>query len=33
MDGVRFYTRQKAVLQGWPGSSRPGAEFVMPMAK
>jgi malonate-semialdehyde dehydrogenase (acetylating)/methylmalonate-semialdehyde dehydrogenase len=33
MDGARFYTRQKAVLQRWPDSSGLGAEFVMPTAK
>jgi len=33
MEGVRFYTRNKAVMQRWPGSIRKGAEFVMPTAK
>ncbi len=33
MDGVRFYTRMKAVMQRWPGSIGKGAEFVMPTAK
>ena len=33
MDGVRFYTRLKAVMQRWPGSIGKGAEFVMPTAK
>jgi malonate-semialdehyde dehydrogenase (acetylating)/methylmalonate-semialdehyde dehydrogenase len=32
-EGVRFYTRYKAVLQRWPGSIGKGAEFVMPTAK
>jgi malonate-semialdehyde dehydrogenase (acetylating)/methylmalonate-semialdehyde dehydrogenase len=30
MEGVRFYTRYKAVMQRWPGSIAKGAEFVMP---
>ncbi len=29
-DGVRFYTRQKAVTARWPTSIRAGAQFVMP---
>ncbi len=29
-EGVRFYTRYKAVTQRWPGGARRGAEFVMP---
>ncbi len=33
IDGVRFYTRLKAVMQRWPGSIGKGAEFVMPTAK
>jgi malonate-semialdehyde dehydrogenase (acetylating)/methylmalonate-semialdehyde dehydrogenase len=33
MEGVRFYTRYKAVMQRWPGSIAKGAEFVMPVAK
>jgi malonate-semialdehyde dehydrogenase (acetylating)/methylmalonate-semialdehyde dehydrogenase len=33
MEGVRFYTRCKAVLQRWPGSIDKGAEFTMPTAK
>jgi malonate-semialdehyde dehydrogenase (acetylating)/methylmalonate-semialdehyde dehydrogenase len=33
MEGVRFYTRYKAVMQRWPGSISKGAEFVMPVAK
>jgi malonate-semialdehyde dehydrogenase (acetylating) / methylmalonate-semialdehyde dehydrogenase len=32
-EGVRFYTRQKSVLQRWPESTPKGAEFVMPTAK
>ena len=32
-EGVRFYTRYKAVMQRWPGSIGKGAEFVMPTAK
>jgi malonate-semialdehyde dehydrogenase (acetylating) / methylmalonate-semialdehyde dehydrogenase len=33
MEGVRFYTRYKAVMQRWPGSIAKGAEFIMPTAK
>ena len=33
MEGVRFYTRYKAVMQRWPGSIGKGAEFVMPTSK
>src|SRR3546814_16274271 len=29
-EGVRFYTRQKAVTQRWPAGVRLGAEFLMP---
>jgi malonate-semialdehyde dehydrogenase (acetylating) / methylmalonate-semialdehyde dehydrogenase len=29
-EGVRFYTRQKSVMQRWPESTVKGAEFVMP---
>jgi malonate-semialdehyde dehydrogenase (acetylating) / methylmalonate-semialdehyde dehydrogenase len=29
-EGVRFYTRYKAVTQRWPSGKRRGAEFVMP---
>ena len=29
-EGVRFYSRYKAVTQRWPGGSRRGPEFVMP---
>jgi malonate-semialdehyde dehydrogenase (acetylating) / methylmalonate-semialdehyde dehydrogenase len=32
-EGVRFYTKQKSVMQRWPGSIAKGAEFVMPTAK
>ncbi len=32
-EGVRFYTRQKSVMQRWPESIGQGAEFVMPTAK
>jgi malonate-semialdehyde dehydrogenase (acetylating)/methylmalonate-semialdehyde dehydrogenase len=32
-EGVRFYTRQKSVMQRWPESMPKGAEFVMPTAK
>jgi malonate-semialdehyde dehydrogenase (acetylating)/methylmalonate-semialdehyde dehydrogenase len=29
-EGVRFYTKQKSVMQRWPESIGKGAEFVMP---
>ncbi|MDQ2804983.1 MAG: CoA-acylating methylmalonate-semialdehyde dehydrogenase [Pseudomonadota bacterium] len=29
-EGVRFYSRYKAITQRWPGGARRGAEFVMP---
>ncbi|MCW3474349.1 CoA-acylating methylmalonate-semialdehyde dehydrogenase [Limobrevibacterium gyesilva] len=29
-EGVRFYTRYKAITQRWPASIRAGAEFAMP---
>jgi malonate-semialdehyde dehydrogenase (acetylating)/methylmalonate-semialdehyde dehydrogenase len=32
-EGVRFYTRQKSIMQRWPESTPKGAEFVMPTAK
>jgi malonate-semialdehyde dehydrogenase (acetylating)/methylmalonate-semialdehyde dehydrogenase len=32
-EGVRFYTRYKAVTQRWPKGIRSGAEFVMPTMK
>jgi malonate-semialdehyde dehydrogenase (acetylating)/methylmalonate-semialdehyde dehydrogenase len=32
-EGVRFYTRYKAVTQRWPAGIRSGAEFVMPTMK
>ena len=32
-EGVRFYTRQKSIMQRWPESIAKGAEFVMPTAK
>ena len=32
-EGVRFYTRLKAVTQRWPLASEPGAEFSMPTLK
>ena len=31
MEGVRFYTRYKAVTQRWPTGARRGAEFIMPI--
>lgn len=33
MEGVRFYTRAKAVMQRWPTSIDKGAEFTMPVAR
>jgi malonate-semialdehyde dehydrogenase (acetylating)/methylmalonate-semialdehyde dehydrogenase len=32
-EGVRFYTRQKSVMQRWPDSTPKGAEFAMPTAR
>ena len=32
-EGVRFYTRYKAITQRWPKGIRGGAEFVMPTMK
>ncbi|MCK9510326.1 MAG: CoA-acylating methylmalonate-semialdehyde dehydrogenase [Pigmentiphaga sp.] len=32
-EGVRFYTRQKSIMQRWPESIDKGAEFVMPTAR
>ena len=32
-EGVRFYTRQKSIMQRWPSGAREGAEFAMPTAK
>ena len=32
-EGVRFYTRQKSVMQRWPDSIGNGAEFVLPTAR
>jgi malonate-semialdehyde dehydrogenase (acetylating)/methylmalonate-semialdehyde dehydrogenase len=29
-EGVRFYTKQKSIMQRWPASVAKGAEFVMP---
>ena len=29
-EGVRFYTRQKSVMQRWPDSEKKGAEFAFP---
>jgi len=33
MEGVRFYTRYKAVMQRWGGGSRAGAQFAMPTSR
>lgn len=32
-EGVRFYTKQKSIMQRWSNSIEAGAEFVMPTAK
>jgi malonate-semialdehyde dehydrogenase (acetylating)/methylmalonate-semialdehyde dehydrogenase len=32
-EGVRFYTKQKSVMQRWPESIEKGAEFAMPVAR
>ncbi|WKB55178.1 CoA-acylating methylmalonate-semialdehyde dehydrogenase [Eleftheria terrae] len=32
-EGVRFYTKQKSVMQRWPEATAKGAEFAMPTAK
>ncbi len=32
-EGVRFYTRNKSIMQRWPDSIAKGAEFTMPVAK
>ena len=32
-EGVRFYTKQKSIMQRWPEDMADGAEFAMPVAK
>jgi malonate-semialdehyde dehydrogenase (acetylating) / methylmalonate-semialdehyde dehydrogenase len=32
-EGVRFYTRQKSVMQRWPETIAQGAEFAMPVSR
>ncbi len=32
-EGVRFYTKQKSIMQRWPESTQKGAEFAMPTSK
>jgi malonate-semialdehyde dehydrogenase (acetylating)/methylmalonate-semialdehyde dehydrogenase len=32
-EGVRFYTKQKSIMQRWPQSIDKGAEFAMPVSK
>jgi malonate-semialdehyde dehydrogenase (acetylating)/methylmalonate-semialdehyde dehydrogenase len=32
-EGVRFYTKQKSIMQRWPESTDKGAEFAMPAVK
>jgi malonate-semialdehyde dehydrogenase (acetylating)/methylmalonate-semialdehyde dehydrogenase len=29
-EGIRFYTRQKSIMQRWPESTVKGSEFVIP---
>jgi malonate-semialdehyde dehydrogenase (acetylating) / methylmalonate-semialdehyde dehydrogenase len=32
-EGVRFYTKQKSIMQRWPEATSKGAEFAMPTSK
>jgi malonate-semialdehyde dehydrogenase (acetylating)/methylmalonate-semialdehyde dehydrogenase len=32
-EGVRFYTRQKSIMQRWPDGMAKGAEFAMPVSR
>ena len=32
-EGIRFYTRQKSIMQRWPESTAKGAEFIMPTSR
>src|SRR5690606_35664859 len=32
-EGIRFYTRQKSIMQRWPESTGKGSEFVMPTSR
>ncbi len=32
-EGVRFYTKQKSIMQRWLATIAKGAEFAMPTAK
>ena len=32
-EGIRFYTKLKAVMQRWPGDVKDGAQFFMPTLK
>ena len=32
-EGVRFYTKQKSIMQRWPEATAKGAEFTMPVSK
>jgi malonate-semialdehyde dehydrogenase (acetylating)/methylmalonate-semialdehyde dehydrogenase len=32
-EGIRFYSRQKSIMQRWPESTPKGAEFAMPTAR
>ena len=32
-EGIRFYTRQKSIMQRWPSAASKGADFAMPVAE
>jgi malonate-semialdehyde dehydrogenase (acetylating) / methylmalonate-semialdehyde dehydrogenase len=32
-EGVRFYTRQKSIMQRWPERTQSGPEFAIPTAR
>ena len=32
-EGVRFYTRQKSVMQRWPRGEKAGADFAIPTSR
>jgi malonate-semialdehyde dehydrogenase (acetylating)/methylmalonate-semialdehyde dehydrogenase len=32
-EGLRFYTRQKSIMQRWPSGAREGADFAMPTGR
>jgi malonate-semialdehyde dehydrogenase (acetylating)/methylmalonate-semialdehyde dehydrogenase len=33
VEGVRFYTKQKSIMQRWPATIAKGPEFVFPTSK